>query len=201
MRKIVVLSILLFVTLPLLVKAQGLKSFVLPNGLKVFVWEDAAQTDVFGMVAVKAGSVNDPEQYTGLAHYLEHVMFKGTDRIGALNWVEEMPIYEQIIAKYEERAAAAPEQIAGIDEEINLLTAQQAALTRNNEFSALVESMGGTGLNAGTGYDVTMYYNKFPKVQLDKWLDLYSVRFINPVFRTFQTELETVYEEYNMYQD
>lgn len=201
MRKIVVLSILFFVTLPLLVNSQGLKSFVLPNGLKVFVWEDAAQTDVFGMVAVKAGSVNDPEQYTGLAHYLEHVMFKGTDRIGALNWVEEMPIYEQIIAKYEERAAAVPEQIAGIDEEINLLSAQQAALTRNNEFNALVESMGGTGLNAGTGYDVTMYYNKFPKVQLDKWLDLYSVRFINPVFRTFQTELETVYEEYNMYQD
>jgi zinc protease len=194
--------IVIFLLSPFATYSQGLKSFKLQNGLTVYVWEDASQSDVYGMVTVKAGSVNDPEEYTGLAHYLEHVMFKGTDRIGALDWFKEKPIYEQIIAKYDERAAAtSPAQVRAIDEEINLLTAQQAALTKNNEFRNLVESIGGTGLNAGTGYDQTMYFNSFPKVQLDKWLDLYSVRFMNPVFRTFQTELETVYEEFNMYKD
>lgn len=196
--------LLLFITLLLsfLSFSQGLKSFKLKNGLTVYVWEDSGQQEVFGMVAVKTGSVNDPEQYTGLAHYLEHVMFKGTDRIGALNWLEEKPIYEQIIAKYDERATTTdPMQKQAVDEEINRLTIEQARLTRNNEFSALVEAMGGTGLNAGTSYDYTVYFNSFPKVELSRWLDLYSVRMMNPVFRTFQTELETVYEEYNMYED
>ena len=202
MKKSSLIALFLLVATTYVTYSQGLKSFKLPNGLQVYVWEDANATDVFGMVAVKAGSVNDPIEYTGLAHYLEHVMFKGTDRIGAIDWVKEKPIYEQIIAKYDERAnATSPEQIQTIDDEINLLTSQQSTLTKNNEFQNLVESMGGTGLNAGTSYDYTVYHNSFPKVQLEKWLDLYSVRFMNPVFRTFQAELETVYEEYNMYKD
>lgn len=79
---------------------QGLKAFKLKNGLSVYIWEDESKSDVFGLVGVRAGSINDPEEYTGLAHYLEHVMFKGTDKIGALNWTEEEPIYKEIIAKY-----------------------------------------------------------------------------------------------------
>ena len=77
---------------------QGLKAFKLKNGLSVYIWEDESKSDVFGLVGVRAGSINDPEEYTGLAHYLEHVMFKGTDKIGALNWTEEEPIYKEIIA-------------------------------------------------------------------------------------------------------
>ena len=79
--------------------AQGLKAFTLPNGLSVFIWEDETVPDVFGMVAVNVGSKDDPEQYTGLAHYLEHLMFNGTEKIGALDWEKEKPLYEQIIAK------------------------------------------------------------------------------------------------------
>ena len=78
---------------------QGLKAFKLKNGLSVYIWEDDTKSDVFGIVAVRTGSVNDPEEYTGLAHYLEHVMFKGTDKIGALDWNAEEPIYQKIIAK------------------------------------------------------------------------------------------------------
>ena len=84
---------------------QGLKAFKLKNGLSVYIWEDNTKSDVYGIVAVRAGSVNEPAEYTGLAHYLEHVMFKGTDQIGALDWAKEKPLYEQIIAKYDERAA------------------------------------------------------------------------------------------------
>ena len=81
---------------------QGLKAFKLKNGLSVYIWEDNTKSDVFGLVGVRTGAVNDPAEYTGLAHYLEHVMFKGTDKIGTLDWTTEEPIYQQIIAKYDE---------------------------------------------------------------------------------------------------
>ena len=86
-------------------KAQQLSVMTLRNGATVYIWEDKSKPDVFGMIAFKVGSVDDPEQYTGLAHYLEHVMFKGTQTIDALDWEKEKPIYENIIAKYDERAA------------------------------------------------------------------------------------------------
>lgn len=181
---------------------QGLKSFRLNNGLQVYVWEDTTQTEIFGMVSVRAGSVDDPEENTGLAHYLEHLMFKGTQTIGAFNWAEERLVYDSIIAKYDERfGAQSVEERNAIDLEINKLTARQSALSNQNEFTTLVQTMGGTGMNAGTHYDYTIYYNSFPKNMLPRWLELYSSRFIQPVFRNFQLELETVYEEYNMYQD
>ena len=181
---------------------QGLKAFKLKNGLSVYIWEDNTKSDVFGIVAVRAGSINEPEEYTGLAHYLEHVMFKGTDQIGALDWAKEKPIYDQIIAKYDEMAATNdPAQKAAIGKEINDLTVEAGKLSVSNEFSDLMESIGGKGLNAGTSYDLTYYHNSFPAYQINKWLEISSQRFIHPVFRTFQSELENVYEEYNMYQD
>lgn len=178
--------------------AQGLKAFKLRNGMSVFVWEDSTKTDVLGQVVVRTGSVNDPEQYTGLAHYLEHVLFKGTQKIGALDWEKEKPIYEQIIAKYDEMAETEdPVKKEAIGKEINELTIEAGKISLSNEFSELIEGMGGTGLNAGTSWDYTMYYNTFPPFQINKWLEIASERFVNPVFRTFQSELETVYEEYN----
>ena len=181
---------------------QGLKAFKLKNGLSVYIWEDNTKSDVFGIVAVRAGSVNEPEEYTGLAHYLEHVMFKGTDQIGALDWAKEKPIYDQIIAKYDEMAATSdPAQKAAIGRQINDLTVEAGKISVSNEFSDLMESIGGKNLNAGTSYDLTYYHNSFPAYQINKWLEISSQRFIHPVFRTFQSELENVYEEYNMYQD
>jgi len=182
--------------------SQDLKSFKLPNGMSVFVWEDPSMTDVYGEVAVKAGSFDDPAEYTGLAHYLEHMMFKGTTKIGSLDWEKERPIYEEIIAKYDEMAnASAPEEKAAISKEINRLSIEEVNYSALNEFSNLIERIGGSDLNAGTSYDYTIYYNRFPANETVKWLRLASDRFVNPVFRAFQSELETVYEEYNMYQD
>ena len=188
----------LMLSLSLSVQAQGLKAFKLKNGMSVFVWEDSTKTDVFGQVAVRTGSVNDPEEYTGLAHYLEHVLFKGTQKIGALDWEKEKGIYEQIIGKYDEMSNETdPAKKETIGKEINDLTIQASCISLSNEYSNLMESIGGTGLNAGTSWDYTVYYNTFPPHQIYKWLELSAERFINPVFRAFQSELETVYEEYN----
>lgn len=179
-----------------------LKQFKLDNGLTVFLWEDPDQSDVLGQIVVRAGSMDEPSEYTGLAHYLEHVLFKGTQSIGALDWESEKPHYEKIISLYDQLAETTdPEMRQTLITDINKesLSAAQYGLT--NEFSNLIEAIGGTGLNAGTSYDMTVYYNSFPAYQMERWLDLYSERFINPVFRTFQAELENVYEEFNMYQD
>jgi predicted Zn-dependent peptidase len=182
--------------------AQGLKTFKLKNGLTVYIWEDPAQSDVFGLVGVRAGSYNDPEAYTGLAHYLEHVMFKGTHKIGALDWENEKLLYEQIIAKYDEKAETDdPERKEAINDEINELTVAAGKISISNEFTSLIDGIGATGLNAGTSYDYTVYYNTLPNHQINKWLEIYSERFIYPVFRAFQSELESVYEEFNLYSD
>ena len=133
---------------------QGLKAFKLKNGLSVYIWEDDTKSDVYGLVGVRTGSVNDPAEYTGLAHYLEHVMFKGTDKIGALDWAAEEPIYNKIIAKYDEMAAETdPAKKETINKEINELTVEQGKVGLPTEFSDLIESMGGKGLNAGTSFD------------------------------------------------
>ncbi|MDR3250440.1 MAG: insulinase family protein [Tannerella sp.] len=198
-------SILIICTCLLLslnANSQGLKAFKLPNGLSVFIWEEANDPDVYGMVAVNVGSKEDPEQYTGLAHYLEHLMFKGNNKIGSLNWEKEKPVYEQIIAKYDEMANTEdPVKKAAISDEINELTQQAAQYNISSEFSSLTESYGGQSLNAGTSFDYTVYFNSFPPSEVYKWLELNSERLLNPVFRSFQPELETVYEEYNRGQD
>lgn len=202
MRSKVFFAILLAALLSLPLGAQDIASFKLNNGLTVYICEDPTQHDVLGEVVVRTGSVNDPGQYTGLAHYLEHVMFKGTEKIGALDWEKEKPLYEEIIAKYDELAQASDEAArTALSKEINNLTVEAGKISVSQEYSNLIESIGGNGLNAGTSYDYTEFHNSFPANQIVKWLDVASERFINPVFRAFQSELETVYEEYNMYSD
>lgn len=198
--KSILLLMIAFIALPSF--GQGLKAFKLKNGLSVYIWEDETKSDVFGLVGVRAGSVDDPEEYTGLAHYLEHVLFKGTDKIGALDWAAEEPLYKQIIAKYDEMAEATdPARKAAISKEINDLTVETGKITMPKEYSDLMESIGAKGVNAGTYYDWTFYHSSFPAYQINKWLEISSQRFLNPVFRSFQSELETVYEEYNRAQD
>jgi len=200
--KFIIITLLAWLACNAVGHAQGLKAFELPNGLRVFVWEDTSVPDVFGMVAVNVGSKEDPEAYTGLAHYLEHLLFNGTDKIGALDWEKEKPLYEQIIAKYDEHAQTSdPQQREAISKEINELTKKSAQYYSSKEFSNLLQGMGGMNVNAGTSYDFTVYYNSFPPGEIYKWLDIYSERMINPVFRNFQPELETVYEEFNRGQD
>ena len=180
----------------------NIKQFVLENGLTVILNEDNSKPEIFGVVIVKAGGKNDPSDATGLAHYMEHMLFKGTQELGTVDWEKEKPHIDRIFELYDELAKATnEEERKRIQGEINEESLKASEYAIPNELSNLINSMGGTNLNAGTGPDWTVYYNKFPSSQIFKWIDLYSHRFINPVFRSFQAELEVVYEEKNMYND
>lgn len=200
MKKVFVLFVLLGLLFG--IHSQNLINYKLRNGLTVYLWPDENQPNVTGVVAVRTGSIDEPLEYTGLAHYLEHVLFKGTQKIGSFDWEKEEPLYNDIIRLYDESATTTdPAKRAELEKTINEKSIEAAQYSFTNEFSNLVQGMGGEGMNAGTTYDFTYYYNDFPAFQVEKWLDLYSERFINPVFRSFQAELENVFEEYNMYQD
>ena len=108
MRKILLSALLLIggIAASYAFTREGLSEYKLDNGLTVLLWEDHDQPDVTGYVAVRAGAVDEPSEYTGLAHYLEHMLFKGTQKIGALDWEKERPIYDSIIALYDQYSEA-----------------------------------------------------------------------------------------------
>lgn len=181
---------------------EGLKQYTLSNGLTVYLWEDSNQPDVSGQVVFRVGSIDEPAEFTGLAHYFEHMIFKGTQTIGALDWEKESPLYNQIVTLYDELAATTDEaKRAELTKKINEISMEAAKYSATDDFSNLTQGMGGEGLNAFTSYDITAYFNNFPAYEMEKWLTLNSDRWINPVFRGFQAELENVFEEYNMYED
>ncbi len=174
----------------------------LDNGLTIYLNEDHSLPSVFGAVAVKGGSKRDPADATGIAHYFEHIMFKGTDQIGTLDYHSEKVYLDSIAGLYDILAGTkGEEEKAIVQQEINRLSIKASEYAIPNETEKILGEMGGTNLNAGTSNEEIVYYNIFPTNQIEKWLEVYSHRFINPVYRLFQSELETVYEEYNMYKD
>lgn len=174
----------------------------LENGLTVFLNEDHSKPEVFGLVVTKAGGKDDPADATGLAHYMEHMLFKGTTELGTSNWEAEKEHQTKIFELYDKLGKTTDaEERKAIQQEINEESVAAAEFIIPNEMSNIVSNMGGVDLNAGTGPDYTFFHNVFPPSQMERWLDLYSHRFINPVFRTFQAELEVVYEERNLYKD
>lgn len=181
-------------------EALKVKEFTLSNGFKVYVNEDHSQPSVYGAVVVKAGSNDCPD--TGIAHYFEHMMFKGTSRIGTTDYAAEKVYLDSIVRAYDLLAeTTVEEERMKIQKDINRLGNEAAAYAIPNEFDRLVSRFGGSGLNAGTSYDYTVYYNTFAPQFLAQWCELYAERLREPVFRLFQSELETVYEEKNMYSD
>lgn len=202
MKKILLSAILLISSI-VSVSAQlreGLTEYKLENGLTVMLWEDHDQPDVTGYVVVRAGAVDEPAEYTGLAHYLEHMLFKGTQKIGALDWEAEKPIYDSIIALYDQYCETTdPEQREKLATQINECSMREAKVSSTEDFFNLLDLIGAEGVNAFTSFDVTAYHNSFPEAEMYRWLTIFSDRLIDPVFRTFQAELENVFEEYNMY--
>ena len=179
---------------------QSLSEYKLDNGLTVMLWENHDQPNVTGYVAVRAGSVDEPKEYTGLAHYLEHMLFQGTERIGALDWGKEKPVYEQIIRLYDEYATTTDAvQRDTLAQRINRLSMEEMRYSTTRDFFTILDEIGATDVNAFTSCDMTCYFSSFPACQMNKWLTINADRMINPVFRTFQAELENVFEEYNMY--
>ena len=202
MKRVFVSLICVCITFAAWAQNDDFVQYQLDNGLTVYLWEDHDQPDVQGWTITRAGAIDEPADATGLAHYLEHMLFKGTDRIGALDWAKEKPLYEQIIALYDTLALTTDDQAReAVQLRINEVSREAAQYAATDEFSNLIQGIGGEGLNAFTSYDVTCYMNSFPSYQMERWLTLYADRLTNPVFRSFQAELENVFEEYNMYLD
>jgi predicted Zn-dependent peptidase len=181
--------------------SQTVKTFKLDNGLTVILAEEHSAPKVFGAVAVKVGSKNDPEGATGMAHYFEHIMFKGTDKIGSTDYEKEKPYLDQIAALYDELALTDEKDRDRVLKQINELSILANEYAIPGEVDKLLKKYGGTNINAYTAFDRTVFHNAFPPNQTEKWLAIYAERFRNPVFRMFQAELETVYEERNMRAD
>ena len=181
---------------------MDVQTYILDNGLTVYLNEDHNTTSVFGAVVVKGGGKRDPQDATGIAHYLEHLLFKGTEEMGTIDYDQEKLYLDSIQVKYDELGTIEDktERLA-IQTEINRLSVKAGEFAIPNEFDRLLEGMGGTWINAFTSDDVIAYFNKFPGDQIEKWLEVYSHRFEKPVFRLFQSELETVYEEKNRAMD
>ena len=180
----------------------AVKQFQLENGLTVYLNEDHSKPEIFGAVVVKAGSKNDPQDATGIAHYFEHIMFKGTDKIGTLNYQAEKVFLDSITLLYDQLYLTKEEAARiKIQLKINDLSIKASEYAVPNEVDILLRDIGGSGVNAYTSLEQTVYHNSFPANQIEKWMDIYSERFRQPVFRLFQSELETVYEEKNMYSD
>ena len=181
----------------LVVNAQlQVKELKLKNGMTVWLNEDHSQPKVFGAVMVKAGAKDCPN--TGIAHYFEHIMFKGTDRIGTIDYQAEKPWLDSISAQYDLLSQTKDDaERTRIQMHINELSLKAADYMIPNEFNRLISKYGGSRLNAGTGYDMTYYHNSFLPQFIEQWCWLNSERLMNPVFRGFQGELENVYEEKN----
>ena len=172
------------------------KELKLSNGMTVWLNEDHSQPKVFGAVVVKAGAKDCPN--TGIAHYFEHVMFKGTDRIGTTGYAAEKPWLDSISAQYDLLSQTKDETTrTRIQKHINELSIKAADYIIPNEYSRLISKYGGSSLNAGTGQDLTYYHNSFLPQFMEQWCWLNSERLMTPVFRGFQGELENVYEEKN----
>lgn len=207
MKKQLIFLSLISVSLILLGQGKVMKNlevetYKLSNGLTVFLNEDHTSPNVMGAVVVKGGAQRDPSDATGIAHYFEHIMFKGTNKIGTIDYKKEKVYLDSIKLKYDELANIEDkDQQKKIQQEINTLSLKAAEYAIPNEFDKVISSIGGTGLNAYTSWENIVYYNQFPAEQIEKWLEIYCHRFENPVFRLFQSELETVYEEKNMSMD
>lgn len=172
--------------------------YELDNGLKVYLTENHEEPRFYAEIAVRAGSKHDPADATGLAHYLEHLLFKGNRNLGTLDYEAEKPYLDRITALYEEHFNATdPARRAEIYAEINATAQQAAQYAVPNEIDKLYNAMGGSGLNAHTSNEETVYKIGLPSNRLAQWAEIESDRFVNPVFRIFHTELETVYEEKN----
>lgn len=175
--------------------------YTLSNGLKVYMSVNHEVPKIKFTIATKAGSKLDPSETTGLAHYFEHLMFKGTESFGTNNWEAEKPLLDQIELLFEQYRKLDESNVSErnrIYKQIDSISQIAAKYAIPNEYDKLMSIIGSTGTNAGTWVDFTNYYENIPSNQLENFLIIQSDRFQHPVIRLFHTELETIYEEKNM---
>lgn len=172
--------------------------YKLENGLTVYmtVYKNAPRVQTY--IATRAGSKNDPKDATGLAHYLEHMLFKGTDKYGSKDYAKERVELDKIETLYEVyRKTADTTKRKFIYHQIDSVSGYASTLAIANEYDKMLATIGAKGTNAYTWLEQTVYVNDIPSNQLDNWTTIEAERFSNPVLRLFHTELEAVYEEKN----
>ncbi|ANF53052.1 peptidase M16 [Chryseobacterium glaciei] len=176
--------------------------YTLKNGLKVFLAQNFDAPRIQTYIPVRTGSNNDPADNTGLAHYLEHMMFKGTSKLGTQNWEKEKVLLDQISDLYEQhKTEQDPEKKKEIYTKIDEVSQEASQYAIANEYDKVISSLGASGTNAHTWFDETVYKNNIPNNELEKWLKVEKERFSELTLRLFHTELESVYEEFNRAQD
>ena len=174
--------------------------YTLKNGLKVYLSVNTEEPRIQTYIAVRTGSKNDPAETTGLAHYLEHLMFKGTNKFGVTDSAAEAPLLADIEQRYEKyRKLTDPGERRQAYHEIDSVSQLAAQYFIPNESDKLMAAIGAEGTNAFTSNDVTCYTEDIPSNEVDNWAKIQADRFQNMVIRGFHTELEAVYEEYNLY--
>ena len=173
--------------------------YTLDNGLKVYLSVNTEKPRIQTFIAVRTGSKNDPAETTGLAHYLEHLMFKGTKQFGTTDPDAEAVLLNDIERRYEEyRLITDPELRRQKYHEIDSVSQLAARYFIPNEYDKLMAAIGAEGTNAYTSNDVTCYTEDIPSNEVENWARIQGDRFQNMVIRGFHTELEAVYEEYNI---
>lgn len=173
--------------------------YTLDNGLKVYLTVNKETPRIQTFIAVRVGGKNDPAETTGLAHYFEHLMFKGTDKFGTQDYATEKPLLDAIEQQFEiYRKTTDEAERKAIYHTIDSLSYEASKYAIPNEYDKLMAAIGSTGSNAYTWYDQTVYQEDIPSNQIENWAKIQSDRFENNVIRGFHTELEAVYEEKNM---
>ena len=181
---------------------NGVRIYTLKNGLKVYLAQNFDAPKIQTYIPVRTGSNNDPADNTGLAHYLEHMMFKGTSKLASADWAKEKPLLDEISRLYEQhKAEQNPEKKKEIYKKIDEVSQEASKYAIANEYDKAISSLGASGTNAHTWLDETVYKNNIPNNELEKWLKVEKERFSELVLRLFHTELEAVYEEFNRAQD
>jgi len=173
--------------------------YTLDNGLKVYMTVNKETPRIQTYVAVRVGGKNDPAETTGLAHYFEHLMFKGTQQFGTQNYELEKPMLDEIERLFEVyRQTTDDAERKAIYQQIDSVSYEASKLAIPNEYDKLMSAIGANGTNAYTSFDQTVYMDDIPSNQIENWAKIQADRFKNNVIRGFHTELETVYEEKNM---
>ncbi|MCR5180498.1 MAG: insulinase family protein [Bacteroidaceae bacterium] len=174
--------------------------YTLKNGLKVYLSVNRDEPRIQANIAVRTGSRNDPAETTGLAHYLEHLMFKGTKQFGTSDSTAEAPLLDEIEQRFEAyRQLTDPEARRQAYHEIDSVSQLAAQYNIPNEYDKLMALVGSDGTNAFTSFDITCYVENIPSNEVENWARIQADRFQNMVIRGFHTELEAVYEEYNIH--
>lgn len=178
---------------------ERVSEFRLDNGIKFIVLERHKAPVVSFVTYADVGGVDEPVGKTGVAHFLEHLAFKGTTRIGTKDYQAEKPLLdkldqlsEQILAA---KTAGKSADLAQLQAEFTKVETEAKGLAKQNELGRIVEQAGGVGLNAATSADATVYFYSFPSNKLELWMSLESERFLEPVFREFYKEKDVILEE------